>query len=234
MNITADAVKQLRERTGAGMMECKKALVETKGDLDAAAELMRKTGPRQGRQEGGARRRRGRGGRRQVRRCPRRRDGGDQLRNRLRRSRAGLPRLRAGGGAGRPDGAAGNARGAGERSRLPSGESIDERRRALVAKIGENISVRRFARAVSAGASRCLRARHAHRRAGRGQGRTGDAGARSGDARGGEQSALPVPGAGAGRGGGQGARDPHRAGARRRARSRRSSPGWSRGGCARR
>ena len=44
MNITADTVKQLRERTGAGFMECKKALVETKGDLDAAAELMRKTG----------------------------------------------------------------------------------------------------------------------------------------------------------------------------------------------
>jgi elongation factor Ts len=44
MTITADAVKQLRERTGAGMMECKKALVETKGDLDAAAELMRKSG----------------------------------------------------------------------------------------------------------------------------------------------------------------------------------------------
>src|ERR1700735_4096363 len=44
MNITADAVKQLRERTGAGMMECKKARVETQGDLDAAAELMRKSG----------------------------------------------------------------------------------------------------------------------------------------------------------------------------------------------
>ncbi len=44
MNITAESVKQLRERTGAGMMECKKALVETKGDLDAAAELMRKQG----------------------------------------------------------------------------------------------------------------------------------------------------------------------------------------------
>jgi len=44
MNITAETVKQLRERTGAGMMECKKALVETKGDLDAAAELMRKQG----------------------------------------------------------------------------------------------------------------------------------------------------------------------------------------------
>ena len=44
MSITAEAVKQLRERTGAGMMECKKALVETNGDLDAAAELMRKQG----------------------------------------------------------------------------------------------------------------------------------------------------------------------------------------------
>src|SRR5271169_2670693 len=44
MNISADTVKQLRERTGAGMMECKKALVETQGDLDAAVELMRKTG----------------------------------------------------------------------------------------------------------------------------------------------------------------------------------------------
>ena len=44
MNITAEIVKQLRERTGAGMMECKKALVETGGDLDGAAELMRKQG----------------------------------------------------------------------------------------------------------------------------------------------------------------------------------------------
>src|SRR5471032_2897407 len=44
MTITAEAVKQVRERTGAGMMECKKALVETSGDLDAAAELMRKQG----------------------------------------------------------------------------------------------------------------------------------------------------------------------------------------------
>jgi elongation factor Ts len=44
MAVTAEAVKALRERTGAGMMECKKALVETNGDLDAAAELMRKSG----------------------------------------------------------------------------------------------------------------------------------------------------------------------------------------------
>jgi elongation factor Ts len=44
MTITAEAVKQLRERTGAGMMECKKALVESNGDLDVAAENMRKAG----------------------------------------------------------------------------------------------------------------------------------------------------------------------------------------------
>jgi elongation factor Ts len=44
MAITADSVRQLRERTGAGMMECKKALVETDGDLEAAAEIMRKSG----------------------------------------------------------------------------------------------------------------------------------------------------------------------------------------------
>jgi elongation factor Ts len=37
-------VKELRERTGAGMMECKKALVEAGGDLDAAAEILRKSG----------------------------------------------------------------------------------------------------------------------------------------------------------------------------------------------
>jgi elongation factor Ts len=44
MKISADMVRQLRERTGAGMMECKKALVETEGDLEAAAEHLRKTG----------------------------------------------------------------------------------------------------------------------------------------------------------------------------------------------
>ena len=44
MAVTASMVKELRERTGAGMMECKKALVETNGDLDAAIELLRKSG----------------------------------------------------------------------------------------------------------------------------------------------------------------------------------------------
>jgi len=44
VSVTAESVRQLRERTGAGMMECKKALVETGGDLEAAAEIMRKSG----------------------------------------------------------------------------------------------------------------------------------------------------------------------------------------------
>lgn len=44
MSITAAMVKELRERTGAGMMECKKALVETNGDIDTAIEHMRKAG----------------------------------------------------------------------------------------------------------------------------------------------------------------------------------------------
>jgi elongation factor Ts len=44
MAITASLVKELRERTGAGMMECKKALVETDGDIEAAIEAMRKSG----------------------------------------------------------------------------------------------------------------------------------------------------------------------------------------------
>ncbi|MCB1788629.1 MAG: elongation factor Ts [Chromatiaceae bacterium] len=44
MAITASLVKELRERTGAGMMECKKALTETNGDIEAAIENMRKSG----------------------------------------------------------------------------------------------------------------------------------------------------------------------------------------------
>jgi elongation factor Ts len=44
MQITAALVKELRERTGAGMMECKRALTETQGDIEAAVELMRKSG----------------------------------------------------------------------------------------------------------------------------------------------------------------------------------------------
>ncbi len=44
MEITASLVKELRERSGAGMMECKKALAEQGGDIEAAMEHLRKTG----------------------------------------------------------------------------------------------------------------------------------------------------------------------------------------------
>jgi elongation factor Ts len=44
MDITAEMVKKLRDQTGAGMMECKKALVEAKGDIEEAITLLRKQG----------------------------------------------------------------------------------------------------------------------------------------------------------------------------------------------
>lgn len=44
MSIDAQVVKTLRERTGAGMMDCKKALLETNGDLEKAVDHLRKTG----------------------------------------------------------------------------------------------------------------------------------------------------------------------------------------------
>src|SRR5690606_39109196 len=44
MDIKPAMVKELRERTGAGMMDCKKALVEAEGDIDRASELLRKAG----------------------------------------------------------------------------------------------------------------------------------------------------------------------------------------------
>ena len=44
MNISAEMVRKLREETGAGMMDCKSALVEAKGDCESARELLRKKG----------------------------------------------------------------------------------------------------------------------------------------------------------------------------------------------
>ena len=44
MSVDATIVKKLREKTGAGMMDCKKALVETDGDIDKAVDFLRKSG----------------------------------------------------------------------------------------------------------------------------------------------------------------------------------------------
>jgi elongation factor Ts len=144
MNITADAVKQLRERTGAGMMECKKALVETKGDLDAAAELMRKQGLAK------ADKKAARVAAEGVIAIEKASDGRaaamvevnceTDFVARERDFRAFAQEVAARALASRP--ASLEALLA---SALAGSETIDERRRALVAKIGENIGIRRFA-----------------------------------------------------------------------------------------
>jgi elongation factor Ts len=143
MSVTATMVKELRERTGAGMMECKKALTETAGDLDQAIELMRKQGLAKADKKAG---RVAAEGRVVVQRdaagsaaiaievnCET--DfvgGGDEFQTfasqvaeaALAAAPADLDALLA--------------------LSLPSGASVDERRREMVAKIGENIAVRRF------------------------------------------------------------------------------------------
>lgn len=143
MAVTAEAVKALRERTGAGMMECKKALVEAGGDLDAAAELMRKAGLAKADKkasriaaEGVIAIERAPDGRRAAivevncetdfvaREADFQAFATDVARRALEHRPADLDALNA----------------------LPgAGGTVEEARRALIAKIGENISVRRFA-----------------------------------------------------------------------------------------
>jgi elongation factor Ts len=142
MSVTADSVRQLRERTGAGMMECKRALVETAGDLDAAAELMRKQGLAK------ADKKAARVAAEGVIVVERSTDGRAAAMVELncetdfvarehdfRNFAADLARLTL-------DGRLVDVQ-ALLAAELAAGESVDARRRALVAKIGENISVRR-------------------------------------------------------------------------------------------
>jgi elongation factor Ts len=153
MNITADTVKQLRERTGAGMMECKKALVETQGNLDAAAELMRKTGLAKADKkaarvaaEGTVAVERGNGAAVMVEvNCET--DfvaRGDDF---LEFARTVASTALAG------EAADVAAPGVATLLAQPhGGATLDERRRALIAKIGENISLRRVVRVAAPGA----------------------------------------------------------------------------------
>jgi elongation factor Ts len=143
MAVTAEAVKVLRERTGAGMMECKKALVETNGDLDAAAELMRKAGLAKADKkaariaaEGVIAIERSADGKRAVivevncetdfvaREQDFQQFAANVAKVALAKRPADLDGLLA--------------------ASLDGGQSIDEARRVLIAKIGENIGVRRF------------------------------------------------------------------------------------------
>jgi elongation factor Ts len=149
MTISATLVKELRERTGSGMMECKRALEATAGDIEAAVEKMRKEGMAKA----------------------------DKKAGRVAAEGAVLIRISEDGQAGlileincETDfvakdasfqafcqdvaAAALKARPADLEALLAldlGGESIDQRRRSLVAKIGENIGVRRFAFVPAAG-----------------------------------------------------------------------------------
>ena len=143
MSISAALVKELRERTGAGMMECKKALVSTDGDIEAAVELMRKEGLAKADKKAGriaaegiiALAVSGDGRTAAMVEVNSETDfvaSGDDFRS-FAQSVADIAL------AGRPADleallAAPTA----------AGESVEEARRALVAKIGENIGVRRF------------------------------------------------------------------------------------------
>ena len=150
MSVTAEAVKQLRERTGAGMMECKKALVETNGDLDAAAELMRKQGLAK------ADKKAARVAAEGVVALEKSADGKSAAMVEVNCETdfvareadfqgfsADIAKVALTAGAADVDALIAN--------KLASGETIDERRRALISKIGENITVRRHATLSSTG-----------------------------------------------------------------------------------
>ena len=144
MSITAETVRQLRERTGAGMMECKKALVETGGDLDAAAELMRKQGLAKADKK--ATRIAAEG----VIAIERAADGLAAAMVEVNCetdfvARGEDFRAFSKGVAGRVVADRPQTLDALLQAKLDGTETIEERRRSLVAKIGENISVRRFA-----------------------------------------------------------------------------------------
>jgi elongation factor Ts len=143
MAVTAEAVKALRERTGAGMMECKKALVEANGDLEAAAEAMRKSGLAK------ADKKAGRVAAEGVIAFDRSADGKTVAVVEVNSETDFVAREKD-----FQAFAAAVAKAALEArpadlealvaTKLPSGQTIEETRRALIARIGENISVRRF------------------------------------------------------------------------------------------
>jgi elongation factor Ts len=143
MAVTAEAVKALRERTGAGMMECKKALVEANGDLEAAAEAMRKSGLAKADKKAGRLAAEG------VVVIERATDGRSAAIVEINSETDFVAREKDFQSfAGEVARAALAARPASLEvllsTKLASGQTVEETRRALIARIGENIGVRRF------------------------------------------------------------------------------------------
>lgn len=150
MAITASMVKELRERTSAGMMECKKALSETDGDMEAAVQLLRTSGAAQADKKAG---RVAAEGVVSIYISDDRKLGvivevnsetdfvakGDDFQ----KFAADIAAVVAATNPADID--------ALNTTKLPSGETVDEARRALIAKLGENITVRRFERVEAEG-----------------------------------------------------------------------------------
>jgi elongation factor Ts len=142
-NITAGMVKELRERTGSGMMECKKALTDTQGDLEAAVELMRKAGLAKADKKSG---------RTAAEGCVCVKTSADSKRAAIVEVNSETDFVAKGDAfidfANLVAQAAldSNASNLEEllAVKVSSGETIEEIRRAMVAKIGENINIRRF------------------------------------------------------------------------------------------
>jgi elongation factor Ts len=141
MEITASLVKELRERTGAGMMECKKALAENGGNLDAAAEALRKAGLAKADKKAGRVAAEGRiaaaqeAGKAVLVEVNAETDFVAKDSNFVQFSEAvakaalGVSDVEAL-----------------KTAKLPTGETVEEARAAVVAKVGENVQVRRMVR----------------------------------------------------------------------------------------
>ncbi len=143
MQISAPMVKELRERSGAGMMECKKALTEVGGEMDAAIEWLRKQGLAKADKKAGRIAAEGRivvaaaGGRAVLVEINSETDFVAKDDNFLAFAAAVAQAALAAGAA---DAEALKA------VRLASGETVEEARAAVIAKVGENVQVRRLAR----------------------------------------------------------------------------------------
>ncbi|QDI02994.1 MULTISPECIES: translation elongation factor Ts [Xanthomonas translucens group] len=147
MEITASLVKELRERTGAGMMECKKALTENAGHIDNAAEWLRKSGLAKADKKADRVAAEGRIAMAQ--------DGGKAVLVEINSETDFVAKdnnflafteavAQAALSAGAADAEALKS------AKLPAGETVEEARAAVIAKVGENVQVRRLVRIDSA------------------------------------------------------------------------------------
>jgi len=143
VEITASLVKELRERTGAGMMECKKALTENSGDIDISAEWLRKQGLAKADKKAGRIAAEGRiavaqdGGKAVLVEINSETDFVAKDNNFLAFTEI-VANTALTSGATDAD--------ALKTAKLASGETVEEARAAVISKVGENVQVRRLAR----------------------------------------------------------------------------------------